>query len=55
MSIPVGSQPVACAMSMDNAYLYVTNMGSATLSVIDLGSSTLVQTISSPPNRRALK
>ena len=36
-SIPVGQLPLAAAMSMDNAYLYVTNNTSSTLSVIDLG------------------
>lgn len=36
-SIPVGTLPFAAAMSMDNAFLYVTNNGSSTLSVIDLG------------------
>ncbi len=35
-SIPVGTNPLAAAMSMDSAYLYVTNNGSSTLSVIDL-------------------
>ena len=36
-SIPVGQLPLAAAMSMDNAFLYVTNNTSSTLSVIDLG------------------
>ena len=37
-SIPVGVTPLAAAMSMDNAWLYVTNNGSSSLSVIDLSS-----------------
>ena len=37
-SIPVGVLPFAAAMSMDSAFLYVTNNSSSTLSVIDLGS-----------------
>ncbi len=36
-SVPVGSLPFAAAMSMDNAWLYVTNNGSSSLTVIDLG------------------
>ena len=36
-SIPVGRGPLAAALSMDNAFLYVTNNTSSTLSVIDLG------------------
>jgi YVTN family beta-propeller protein len=44
-SIPVGNTPLAAAMSMENAWLYVTNNGSATLSVIDLGSNSVVQTV----------
>jgi len=35
-TIPTGSTPVAGAMSMDYDYLYVTNSGSSSLSVIDL-------------------
>ncbi len=35
--IPVGSQPVSAALSPDAQYLYVTNFGSSSLSVIDLG------------------
>jgi YVTN family beta-propeller protein len=37
-SIAVGTRPLGAAMSMDNAYLYVTNHDSSTLSVISLGS-----------------
>lgn len=36
-SIPVGQLPLAAAMSMDSALLYVTNNTSSTLTVIDLG------------------
>src|SRR5258708_27338399 len=35
-SISVGTTPVAAAMSMDGHYLYVSNNGNASLSVIDL-------------------
>ena len=45
-SIQVGIQPLAAAMSPDSNYLYVTNNGSATLSVIDLGTGGIVQTVS---------
>ena len=37
-SIKVGTLPYAGALSMDSAFLYVTNNTSSTLSVIDLGS-----------------
>jgi DNA-binding beta-propeller fold protein YncE len=40
-SIGVGQAPLAVAMSMDNSFLYVTNHDSSSLSVINLGSSTL--------------
>ncbi len=40
-SITVGARPLAAAMSMDNAYLYVTNHDSSTLSVISLAPSGL--------------
>ena len=43
--IPVGNTPLAAATSMDNAWLYVTNNLSATLSVIDLGTRSVVQTV----------
>lgn len=36
-SIKVGVLPFAAAMSMDSHYLYVTNNGSSSLTVIDLG------------------
>ncbi len=37
-SVAVGQGPLAAALSMDNAFLYVTNNTSSTLSVIDLGN-----------------
>jgi len=40
-SIGVGQAPLAAAMSMDSAFLYVTNHDSSSLSVINLGSSGL--------------
>lgn len=46
--IPVGNTPLAAALSQDNNWLYVTNNASATLSVIDLGSRTVTQTVSLP-------
>lgn len=36
--IAVGKAPLAAALSMDGAYLYVTNSGSSTLSVISMGA-----------------
>lgn len=45
LSIPVGSSPVAGAMSMDGNFLYVTNSGSSSLAVIDLRISSLTQTV----------
>jgi YVTN family beta-propeller protein len=49
--IPVGTAPVAGAISMDGAYLYVTNSGSSSLSVIDLriGSPTRTVSLSAAP------
>ncbi|MBI3472084.1 MAG: hypothetical protein HY013_12075, partial [Candidatus Solibacter usitatus] len=47
-SIMVGNRPLAAAMSMDSAYLYVTNQLSASLSVIDLGNNSVVQTVTLP-------
>jgi YVTN family beta-propeller protein len=47
-SIRVGTSPLAAAMSPDGAYLYVTNNQSASLSVIDLGTRNVVQTLSLP-------
>jgi YVTN family beta-propeller protein len=38
--ISVGLTPLSAAMSMDNAFLYVTNHDSSSLSVIDLNNST---------------
>ena len=46
--IGVGNTPLAAAMSMDNAWLYVTNNGSASLSVIDLASGSVAQTVPLP-------
>ncbi len=37
-AVQTGQSPLAAALSMDGAYLYVTNNGSSTLSVIDLGN-----------------
>src|SRR5207244_278125 len=47
-SIPVGLTPLAGAISMDNAYLYVTNQQSSSLSVIDLSIRTVIQTVTLP-------
>jgi DNA-binding beta-propeller fold protein YncE len=48
-SVGVGNGPLAAAMSMDNAYLYVTNAKSSTASVISLsGSPQVIQTVSLP-------
>ena len=46
--IPVGKTPLAAAMSMDGNWLYVTNSGSSTLSVIDLTQNAVVQTVVLP-------
>lgn len=46
--IPVGNTPLAAALSPDNAWLYVANNMSATLSVIDAGTRGVVQTVSLP-------
>ena len=49
-NIPVGTGPLAAAMSMDNAWLYVTN-GSTTapsLSVINLATQMVTQTVTLP-------
>ncbi len=46
--IPVGNTPLAAAMSPDSNWLYVTNNMSATLSVIDLGTRAVMQTVSLP-------
>lgn len=49
-SITVGARPLGAAMSMDNAYLYVTNHDSSTLSVISLaqGFGAVIGTIALP-------
>ncbi|HXJ44741.1 MAG TPA: hypothetical protein VNH18_35975, partial [Bryobacteraceae bacterium] len=47
-NIYVGTGPLAAAMSMDGAYLYVTNGGSLSLSVVDLKSQFVIQTVSLP-------
>lgn len=47
-SIPVGLAPLAGAISMDGAFLYVTNSGSSSLSVIDLSTDTVAQTVTLP-------
>jgi YVTN family beta-propeller protein len=50
-SIGVGTAPLAAALSMDGAYLYVTNSKSSTLSVISmagLGGPTVIQTVTLP-------
>jgi YVTN family beta-propeller protein len=47
-NIPVGTTPLAAAMSMDSAWLYVTNNGSSSLSVIDLSTVVVTQTVLLP-------
>jgi len=47
-NISVGQGPLAAAISMDSAYLYVTNAGNSTVSVIDLKGSFVAQTVSVP-------
>src|SRR5258708_1356791 len=47
-SYRVGTFPLGAAMSMDSAYLYVTNTTSSTLSVIDLNADAVIQTVSLP-------
>ena len=47
-NIRVGTFPLAGALSMDGAYLYVTNTQSASLSVIDLGNDSVTTTVSLP-------
>ncbi len=46
--IQVGATPLAAAMSPDSAYLYVTNNGSSSISVVDLGTNSVLQTVSLP-------
>src|SRR5579863_5401244 len=48
ISITVGTQPVAAAMSPDNQFLYVSNTGSSSVSVINLNTSSVTQTVSLP-------
>ena len=45
-SIAVGSAPLAGAMSMEGDYLYVTNSGSSSMSVVDLRVGFVAQTVS---------
>jgi len=47
-TIPVGSNPLAAAMSMDNNYLYVTSAGTSTLNQIDLNALKVNQTVLLP-------
>lgn len=47
-SVSVGKGPLAAAMSMDAGLLYVTNSTDKTLSVVDLGSLAVTQTIGMP-------
>jgi len=47
-SIPVGLIPLSGAISMDGAYLFVTNQQSSSLSVIDLSTRSVVQTVTLP-------
>src|SRR6266481_1636805 len=47
-SIPVGLVPLSGAISMDGAFLFVTNQQSSSLSVIDLSTRTVVQTVTLP-------
>ncbi len=52
-NIPTGRGPLAAAMSMDNAYLYVTNAGTsaapdATLTVVSLADNSIVTTVPLP-------
>src|SRR5688572_21149674 len=48
MSIAVGNFPLAAAISPDSAYLYVSNTQSASLSIIDLGTNSVMNTVSLP-------
>ncbi len=47
-NISVAAGPLAAAMSMDGAFLYVTSGTSSTLSVIDLSSNTVVLSVAIP-------
>lgn len=44
--IPVGSGPVAASLSMDGDWLYVSNNGSSSLSVVDLRTYFVTSTVS---------
>ncbi len=41
-----GSTPIAAAMSMDGAYLYVTNNAGSSMTVVNLNSDSVVSTVS---------
>ncbi|MGB8200573.1 MAG: hypothetical protein WCF33_12895, partial [Pseudonocardiaceae bacterium] len=43
--IPVGTGPVGMAVTPDSGHAYVTNAGSGSVSVVDLGSNTVTATI----------
>ncbi|HXK06536.1 MAG TPA: hypothetical protein VMS37_29335 [Verrucomicrobiae bacterium] len=47
-SIGTGKTPLAAAISMDGAWLYVTCNGSSSLNVIDLSQNRVVQTVQLP-------
>ncbi|MCU0245428.1 MAG: hypothetical protein MUC42_02570, partial [Bryobacter sp.] len=47
-NIAVGTFPLSGAMSMDNEYLYVTNVQSATMSIIKLGEDRVTASVSLP-------
>ena len=47
-TIAVGLTPLAGAISMDGAYLYVTNQQSSSLSVVDLGTRAVIQNVTLP-------
>ena len=47
-SITVGNFPLAASLAPDHAFLYVSNTQSASLSVIDLGSDSVINTVSLP-------
>ncbi|MCX6636096.1 MAG: hypothetical protein NT090_13600, partial [Acidobacteria bacterium] len=44
-AFPTGDTPIAAAMSMDGQYLYVTNNGGSSLTVVDLRTDSVVQTV----------
>src|SRR5260370_10153466 len=47
-SIRVGTFPTGAALSIDNAYLYVTNTSTSSLSVIDLNLNSVTRPIHLP-------